>query len=255
MDVDVIVDPTPVANPNNVAPIICSDEFTDITLQASVIGTTFTYKVVDPKGTGAVGGTGVIGDVISQQLFNTTQTPVTITYAITPCGPGATACPGATVFEDVTVNPLPITSAITGIDTVCEGTPNLVFSVVHTADSYYEWNVPAVLGHPTFGGSGLDSYAVIVLAANTPVSGDRFHLGLRDQPVWLYQGYHLSSHDHYSFPGDSRTLPVMLRFVRLPPIPTVCPTTREAPTSGLSRREPDLHRPIRPSTRWMSPSV
>ncbi len=106
VDMNVIVDPTPVANPNNVAPILCSDEFTDITLQASVMGSTFTYTVVDPKGTGAVGGVGVIGDVISQQLVNITQTPVTITYAITPFGPGATACPGATVFENVTVNPL-----------------------------------------------------------------------------------------------------------------------------------------------------
>ncbi|MCK5136464.1 MAG: PKD domain-containing protein [Bacteroidales bacterium] len=169
LDVDVIVDPTPVASVTNTTPVICSGETTDITLNASVVGSTFTYAVADPKGTGATGGVGVIGSVISQLLVNATQTPVTIQYEIIPSGPGATACPGAAVYENVTVNPLPITSAITGIDTVCEGTANLVFSVVHTADSYYEWNVPAILGNITFGGSGLDSYAAIVLAANTAV--------------------------------------------------------------------------------------
>ncbi len=167
--VDVTIDPTPVDNSTNAAPVICSEETTDITLNANVVGTTFTYNVADPKGTGATGGSGVIGDQISQTLTNATQTPVTITYEIIPVGPGATACPGAAVYEDVTVNPLPNTSPITGVDTVCEGTSNLVFSVTHTADSYYDWNVPASIGNITFGGDGLDSYAAIVQAASVAV--------------------------------------------------------------------------------------
>ena len=57
----VIIDPTPLANITNANPIICSEEETDITLNASVPGSTFTYNVADPKGTGAVGGTGNIG--------------------------------------------------------------------------------------------------------------------------------------------------------------------------------------------------
>ncbi len=168
-DIDVVVHPTPIASVTNTTGVICSGETTNITLGASVVGTSFTWTVPDDKGTGALEGTGVIGDVIGQQLFNTTQTPVTIQYVITPIGPGGTACPGTPVVEYVTVNPLPITSAITGIDTVCEGTPNLVFSVDHTDSSFYDWIVPPVLGNPTFGGTGLDSYAVIVLAANTAV--------------------------------------------------------------------------------------
>ncbi|MBN2698195.1 MAG: PKD domain-containing protein [Bacteroidales bacterium] len=169
VQVDVIIEPTPVANITNAAPVICSGEETDITLNASVAGSTFVYSVTDPKGTGATDGTGNAGDHIRQVLVNSTQTPVTITYEIIPYGPGSNACQGTAVYEDVTVNPLPVTSAITGADTVCEQTPDLVFSVVHTNNSFYEWYVPASIGSPTFGGTGLDNYAVVLLAADVAV--------------------------------------------------------------------------------------
>ena len=166
VSVDVIVDPTPIANITNTNPVICSEEQTSITLNSSVAASTFDYNVLDPKGTGATGGTGNMLDVIAQTLTNDTQTPVNIIYEIIPYGPGVTACPGTAVYENVTINPLPITSEITGVDTVCETTTGLVFQVDLTTDSYYEWNVPANLGTPTFGGSGLNSNAVVITASS-----------------------------------------------------------------------------------------
>ncbi|MFZ5941413.1 MAG: PKD-like domain-containing protein [Bacteroidota bacterium] len=166
--VNVIVDPTPVAAISNLRPEICSETETEINLSASVVGTTFDWHVADPKGTGAFDDSGVIGDKIEQTLVNPTQTPVTITYEILLTGPGVTACPGVTIYEDVQVDPLPNTTAITGVDTVCELTPNLFFSVTLTNDSYYEWHLPASLGTRTFGGSGLNSSGMVITAANIP---------------------------------------------------------------------------------------
>ena len=71
----VTVNPTPVATPTNTAPIICSGDSSEITLLSAVVGTTFEWTVV-ANGTGAVDGVGVVGDMIHQELVNTTQTPV-----------------------------------------------------------------------------------------------------------------------------------------------------------------------------------
>lgn len=169
--VEVVVDPTPVANITNIRPEICSEEFTDITMNASVANSEFTWTMADPKGTGAIDGAGLIGDKINQQLFNATQTPVNIIWEIEVNGPGTTACPGTAVFEDVTVNPLPNTTPITGVDTVCEQTPNIIFQTDVEADSYFEWNVPASLGTRIFGGSGTGSNAVVITAADIPGPG------------------------------------------------------------------------------------
>ena len=169
--VEVVVDPTPVANITNTTPEICSREFTDITMNASVANSEFTWIMANPKGTGAVDGSGLIGDKINQQLFNSTQTPVDIIWEIQVNGPGSTACPGISVFEDVTVNPLPNTTPITGVDTVCEQTPNIIFQTDVEADSYFEWSVPASLGTRIFGGSGTGSNAVVITAADIPGPG------------------------------------------------------------------------------------
>ncbi len=95
--------------------MICDGDSTSISLDANVLGSSFSWTVPTPLGTVATGGSGVIGDVIVQKLVNTSQTPFTISYLVTPFGPDTTTCQGATVPFDVIVNPSPITSAITGI--------------------------------------------------------------------------------------------------------------------------------------------
>ncbi|MDT8432771.1 MAG: PKD domain-containing protein [Bacteroidales bacterium] len=169
--VEVVVDPTPVANINNTAPEICSEVTTDIILNATVANSTFTWLMADPKGTGAVGGSGAAGDSISQQLVNTTQSPVDVIWEIHVNGPAPTACPGTTVYENVTVNPLPEASPVTGTDTVCEQTDNVIFQTSVAADSYVEWFVPASLGTRTLGGSGIGSNAVVITTADIPGPG------------------------------------------------------------------------------------
>jgi PKD repeat protein len=92
-------------------PVICSNGTTDIVLQSTVAGSTFNWTVSNSPavtwlaGKAPAGGSGVIGTVIGQNLQHTGSSPVTVTYSITPYGPGTTFCPGTPVTRDVIVNP------------------------------------------------------------------------------------------------------------------------------------------------------
>ncbi len=167
--VKVVVDPTPTPIITNTNDEFCNGDFTAITLNSSVANSEYVYSIADPKGTGAFGGTGFNLDIIAQQLLNATQSPVNIIYEIDVNGPGTTACPGATTYENVQINPLPNTTAITGLDTVCELTPNIVFQTELEADSYFDWELPATLGTRNFGGDGTGSNAIVFTAQSTPV--------------------------------------------------------------------------------------
>lgn len=168
-NIEVTVNPTPQAYISNSTPVICSNEQTAIKLDASVSNTRFEYFIADPKGTGALNGSGNMLDSISQTLINSGRDPVDIIYEIIPYGPGASSCRGSSVYKEVSVNPMPIEIEILGEDSVCESEPGLVFQVELTPNSYYTWNVPESVGEMIIGGSGVNKYAVVVNAAG--VSG------------------------------------------------------------------------------------
>ena len=117
-DIVVTVFPTPdIATSGD--EIVCSDDVTNIVLSNpnSVSGTTYSWTVVEAGGvTGASAGT---GGVISQQLFNVTNTPGTAVYTITP---SANGCSGTSTMVTVTVNPNPVWTVIdNGVTEICEG--------------------------------------------------------------------------------------------------------------------------------------
>jgi gliding motility-associated-like protein len=110
-------------------------------------GTKFSWP--DPDGAGPAtamasinadpAGTFHITDV----LTNFTAAPITVTYVVTPTGPGPSNCVGASQNVVITVNPLPVANPIVGQGTVCAGPSVLLYQVTPSAGSSYAWTVPA----------------------------------------------------------------------------------------------------------------
>jgi PKD repeat protein len=143
-DVDVVVYPIPDASSslNNLTDI-CHNQSTDIDLDANVVGTTLDWVIINENGTGAIAGSGNIGDNIGQTLLNGGPGSVTVTYRITPTGPGATACVGSDVDRDVTVHPLPTPGISSDVgNTICDGD---VVEFTGTGGTNYEFYVNALL--------------------------------------------------------------------------------------------------------------
>ncbi len=104
--------PNAAATVNN-APVICNNGTTNIVLHANVANSDFIWTVSNAPATtwtggkAPVGGTRVNGEnyTIAQNLEHNGTQPITVTYTITPRGPGATACMGSPITRDVIVNP------------------------------------------------------------------------------------------------------------------------------------------------------
>jgi large repetitive protein len=145
------------ANPNadatvNNTPNLCHDGTTDIDLQSTIPNTIFNWTVsVVPAvawlpAKAPVNGS-LVGNasVITQQLAHSGASPVTVTYTITPTGPGVTACPGPQITRSVVVNPLPtLTSSLTP-GPICS---NSAFSYTPTSNSAvtFDWDRATVAG-------------------------------------------------------------------------------------------------------------
>ncbi len=103
---NIIVNQTPVGSAS-AQPPICSGENTNIVLNSTVPGTTFTWTVAKVSGadvTGTSACSSDCGNVIAQQLTNTTfTTPGVYRYTVTPYANG---CTGAPFTVNVTVNPV-----------------------------------------------------------------------------------------------------------------------------------------------------
>ena len=153
--------PNAAATVNNTASI-CNNGTTDIVLHANVANSDFIYTfttvpaVVSWQGGKApLGGTRINGEntSIAQNLAHNENAPVTVTYTITPRGPGATACPGTPITRSVVVNPTSvITSAAT--KTVCNTTPLAYTATSSTVGASFSWTRAVVVGISNGAGAG-----------------------------------------------------------------------------------------------------
>lgn len=89
----------PVATATPSSQTISTGAITAISLSSDIVGTTFSWTVVQVGVTGATSGN---GSTIAQTLVNSGSTPGTATYSITPMADGT---PGASIIVVVTVNP------------------------------------------------------------------------------------------------------------------------------------------------------
>jgi gliding motility-associated-like protein len=105
--------------------------FQPIVLSTSntVTGTTFTWSRNNPAGITAFGlplsGT-AIGDQITGTFSNSTDSPVAVTFTITPTGPVTTHCIGVNIFATVTVNPTPRIFPVPANTAQCDSTTTTI---------------------------------------------------------------------------------------------------------------------------------
>ncbi len=115
--ISAVVNPKPkfVGLPLNVT--VCHGNTLNVPLTSTVAGTTFDWTVDDPSGLGVpLIGT---GNTINQLLTNTTGSQASLTYSITPTGPGA--CPGDQKIMIVTVAPQITAQFVNANSSICRG--------------------------------------------------------------------------------------------------------------------------------------
>ncbi|MBL0357018.1 MAG: Ig-like domain-containing protein [Chitinophagaceae bacterium] len=142
----VVVNPTPNAIATPSSQTICSGgAITAIALSGSVSGTTYSWT---RNNSGTVTGIAASGSGnISGSLTNTTLSPVTVTFTITPIANG---CPGTAITATVLVNPSPDAIATPSNQTICSGdaitTIALSSSVPSTSYNWTRNNTVSVTG-------------------------------------------------------------------------------------------------------------
>jgi gliding motility-associated-like protein len=115
--IGVVVNPKPKFVGLPITVTVCHGNSLNVPLTSTVTGTTFDWVVDDPSGLG-VPTTGS-GNVINQPLTNTTGSQASLTYSITPTGPGS--CPGDQKIMIVTVSPQINTQFVNASSSICKG--------------------------------------------------------------------------------------------------------------------------------------
>jgi PKD repeat protein len=151
----IIINPIPsAAATTNNTPSICNNGTTDIVLHADVVNTDFLWTVSNAPavtwqiGKDPVAGTRIAGEgtSIAQNLAHNGTAPVTVTYTITPRGPGATACLGTPVTRDVIVYPTPVLSTSLTPPAICSNTAFSYAPASATAGTTFNWTRATVAG-------------------------------------------------------------------------------------------------------------
>ncbi len=109
------VNPASNVNTNSSQISICSETQTNINLNSTIIGTTFSWVANAPAS--VLGASGGSGNLIQQVLTNSSQSPQTVTYIVTP---GGTSCAGNPDTINVVVTP--------GVDIQLSSAPQAICS-------------------------------------------------------------------------------------------------------------------------------
>ncbi len=136
-DVTFTVHPSPDVIISPAAVSLCNGDDTDITLSGGVSGTTYTWvtTISDPSLTGASNGSGTI---IQQTLNNSSLSPQTVRYSVTPAANG---CFGPTEDIIITVQPTPVLSTTTAASTICSEDDTNISLSSNVAGTTYSWTV------------------------------------------------------------------------------------------------------------------
>jgi gliding motility-associated-like protein len=165
-DVVILVDPAPLLVVNQ-KKTICSGESVDLRVLLTPdnlpAGTTFSWSApnmsdgsTQGSARSAVPATDALH--ITDVLTNTTSSPITATYTITP--KSGTNCVGLPQPVTITINPLPPANPISGQNLVCTGTDIMLYQVTPHAGSTYTWTVDPLF--QVFGGGGTNDFFVLL---------------------------------------------------------------------------------------------
>ncbi len=164
----VTVDPTPTVTNNPLTQSFCSGGTATLNLTSNVALATFAYTATASSAnvTGfTAAGAGNINDVITN-AGNTTET---VTYVITPTGPGASLCPGPPVNYVVTIDPIPVITNNPLTQAFCSG-GNAIFTPTSGAAATYAYTATATAGTVTgFTAAGIGNINDVITStsANT----------------------------------------------------------------------------------------
>ncbi|MFB0903386.1 MAG: hypothetical protein QMB11_03310, partial [Nonlabens sp.] len=160
----ITVNPSPIVSFSTTNQTICSgDTSALVTLSSTTSGATFSWTAVQPTGITTVATSG-LGTIPAQTLTNTTNVPITITYAAVATTNDASVCQGSTYNYTITVKPRPsITESFD--DSTCSGgtfTSTPVNSSINSipVGTSYSWSAPTVTDGLTGGVSGLNQTSV-----------------------------------------------------------------------------------------------
>ncbi|MES2140678.1 MAG: PKD-like domain-containing protein [Bacteroidota bacterium] len=156
--IEITVNPIPVALATNNSQTHCSGtSFTTMVLSTSNgVPSTYTWtrdKTTEVTGVAASGAGNITGVV----LTNTTTSPQTVTFTITPTGPNPTLCVGLPITATILVNPTPVLSSSLAPPAICTGTAFAYTAASTTSGSTFSWSRPAITNITPATNSGVGS--------------------------------------------------------------------------------------------------
>ncbi len=146
--VTIVVNPVPNATATPSTQIICSGGITSIALSSNVSTASFNWSI---NQSGVTGGAPGSGSSISQTLATTGSTSGTAVYTITP---STVNCTGTPITATVTVNPLPVATAMPATQTVCSGDATSIILTSNVAGTIFNWTANQVGATGATSGSG-----------------------------------------------------------------------------------------------------
>lgn len=195
-NVVVTVNPRPTITNPVTSSQLCSGSGTNISLQANVPGTTFTWTATGSSGnvTGFANGS---GSLIIQTLTNSGFNIETVTYAVLPA---ANTCTGTTVNFTVTVYPVADIYFTPVSQTFCSGGTTSLSLASHVAGASFTWTASGSSGNVTGFSTGSGSliqqtlnnsgymvetvtYAVLPTANGCPGTINRANVNVNPLPV------------------------------------------------------------------------
>jgi len=143
---------------------VCSGIAQNYTITSTNSSTTFNWVRTAVAGISNTAVTNQTNATIFETLINTTNSPINVTYQITPSANGYT---GSTFTYTVTVNPIPSVTSLTS-DSVCSGVAQNYIISSTLPESIYSWTRTAVVGINNLDASNMGNPIAEVLSNTTP---------------------------------------------------------------------------------------
>ncbi|HWZ15670.1 MAG TPA: PKD-like domain-containing protein, partial [Mucilaginibacter sp.] len=164
----VTVNPTPIVN-SAASATLCNNTAQNYNILSNVAGTTFTWSWATVANISNLAVSGQTSSTITEALVNTTNTPVAVTYVITPTANG---CTGPAFNYTVTVNPTPIVNSLASA-TLCNNTAQNYNILSNVAGTTFTWSRATVANISNLAVSGQTTSTIteaLVNTTNTPVA-------------------------------------------------------------------------------------
>jgi len=137
----VTVNPTPLVT-SAASAAICNNTAQSYTLTSNVSGTTYTWNRAAAAGISNTAVSGQTSNTITENLINTTASPINVSYSVLP---SANGCDGPIFTYTVTVNPTPVvTSAPTAV--TCDNTSQNYTITSNVSGTTFTWSRATVAG-------------------------------------------------------------------------------------------------------------